>query len=63
MASKETLVAQRGGRGLLRQKCIANAKLEMDKEGDGGADFEILDSFYDKLTEKYKKSRFSTAKF
>ena len=28
---------------------------KMEKDGDGGANFEILDSFYDKLTEKLQK--------
>ena len=55
MASKETLIAQRGGQRASATKCIANAKLEMSKEEEEGADSEILDSFYDKLSKKISK--------
>ena len=52
MASKETLVAQRGGQRASATKFIENARLEMDKEV---TEFEILDSIYNKLSKKLEK--------
>ena len=55
MASKETLVSQRGAQRAAATKCVSNAKLEMNKIGGDGADHEILVSFMNKLTEKLEK--------
>ena len=57
MASKETLVSKRGNQRASATKYISNAKLEMNKEEEGGegADLEILDTFLDKLSEKLAK--------
>ena len=57
MASKDELVSQRGGQRTAATRCISNAKLEMNKEEEGGegADHEILVSVMNKLTEKLEK--------
>ena len=57
MTSKETLVPQRGRHRASATKCISNAKLEMNKEEEGGegADLEILEAFMNKLSEKLAK--------